>query len=123
LAVAAIASVLAFPFGAALWLVPLILWFSGPRQLQLGPRYLLCGNAIVYYGNVTRLTLSRAQGSLRLQSANGQVFVLERDKFPTGARGRQNRQEQGGHSTRWPARSSRRCARPPAAPNSAVSDR
>jgi hypothetical protein len=85
-AVAAIASVLAFPFGAALWLVPLIAWFSAPRQLQLGPRYLLCGNAIVYYANVKRVALSRAQGSLRLQSANGQVFVLERDKFPTGAR-------------------------------------
>ena len=56
------------------------------RQLQLGPRYLLCGNSIVYYANVNRLTLSGANGTLRLQSQNGKSFVLERDKFPTGAR-------------------------------------
>ncbi|MGB2881176.1 MAG: hypothetical protein WBC08_05310, partial [Rhodoferax sp.] len=48
--------------------------------------YLLCGNSIVYYANVNRLTLSGANGTLRLQSQNGKSFVLERDKFPTGAR-------------------------------------
>ena len=76
----------AFPAGALALLVPLIAWLSASKQLQLGPRYLLCGNTIVYYGNVRRLTLARAQGSLRVQSVNGQVFVLERDKFPTSAR-------------------------------------
>jgi hypothetical protein len=86
LAVAAVATLVVFPFGALLFAVPLVARLSAPRQLQLGPRYLLCGKAIVYYANVRRLALSRAQGSLRLQSANGQVFVLERDKFPTGAR-------------------------------------
>jgi hypothetical protein len=40
----------------------------------------------VYYGNVRRLTLSQARDSLQVQSANGRVFVLERDKFPTSAR-------------------------------------
>ena len=29
---------------------------------------------------------SSTKGSLHVQSANGQSFVLERDKFPTGAR-------------------------------------
>ena len=72
--------------GVALLLVPLVAWFSAPRQLQLGPRYLLCGNAILYYGNVKRLALSPAQGKLRLECVNGKSFVLERDKFPTGAR-------------------------------------
>ena len=86
LAVALGIAVLAFPPGALALLVPLVAWFSVSKQLQLGPRYLLCGQSIVYYGNVTRLTLARAQGSLRVQSASGQVFVLERDKFPTGAR-------------------------------------
>jgi hypothetical protein len=52
----------------------------------LGPRYLLCGQTIVYYANVKRLTLSRGTGTLRVQSNNGQSFVLERDKFPTNAR-------------------------------------
>lgn len=86
LAAAAVATLVVFPFGAVLFVVPLVVRLAAPRQLQLGPRYLLCGKAIVYYANVKRLALSRAQGSLRLQSANGQVFVLERDRFPSGAR-------------------------------------
>lgn len=86
LGLAALASLLAFPFGALLFIVPLGAWLSAPRQLLLGPRYLLCGKSIVYYANVKKLSLSKTKGSMRLQSANGQVFVLERDKFPTGAR-------------------------------------
>ena len=86
LAVAAAATLIMFPFGASLFVVPVVARLLVPRQLPLGPRYLVCGKAIVYYANVKRLVLSRAQGSLRLQSANGQVFVLERDRFPTGAR-------------------------------------
>ncbi|MFO1264592.1 MAG: hypothetical protein U1E84_14840 [Rhodoferax sp.] len=66
--------------------VPAVAWFSASRHLLLGPRYLLCGRTIVYYANVKRLTLSRATGTLRVQSNSGQDFVLERDKFPTGAR-------------------------------------
>ncbi len=86
LVVALLAMVIALPVGAVLLLVPLIAWFSAPRQLLLGPRYLLCGNAIVYFGNVKRMTLTRSQGKLRLECTNGKAFVLERDKFPTGAR-------------------------------------
>lgn len=86
LGLAALASLLMFPFGALLFVVPLVAWLSTPRQLLLGPRYLLCGKSIVYYANVKKLSLSKTKGSMRLQSANGQVFVLERDKFPTGAR-------------------------------------
>jgi hypothetical protein len=86
LALAALASLVVFPFGAVLFVVPLVAWLSSPRQLQLGPRYLLCGKAIIYYANVKKLSLSKTKGSMRLQSANGEVFVLERDKFPTGAR-------------------------------------
>ena len=72
--------------GAMLLLLPLGAWLSMPRLLLLGPRYLLCGKTVVYYANVRSLTLSPTQGVLRVQSANGQTFVLERDKFPTGAR-------------------------------------
>lgn len=86
LLVAAALAYRAFPPGAMLLLLPLIAWLSAPRLLLLGPRYLLCGKTVVYYANVKRLTLSPAQGVLRVQSANGQTFVLERDKFPTGAR-------------------------------------
>lgn len=84
-----VAAVLAYPApipGAMLFLLTLFAWMSAPRLLLLGPRYLLCGKTIVYYANVRSLTLSPTQGVLRMRSANGQTFVLERDKFPTGAR-------------------------------------
>lgn len=87
LAVAVVAIALTgSPAAMGLLVVPAIAWFSVPRQLLLGPRYLLCGNAIVYFGNVKRMTLTRSQGKLRLECVNGKAFVLERDKFPTGAR-------------------------------------
>jgi hypothetical protein len=77
---------LVFPVSLVPLLVPLIAWTTASRQLLLGPRYLLCGKTIVYYANVKRLTLARATGTLRVQLQSGQSFVLERDKFPTGAR-------------------------------------
>lgn len=85
-AVALLATVLAFPVGAALWLVPLLARATAGRYLQLGPRYLLCGDTIVYYGNVRRMALSRTRGTLELFGAEGPVLRLERDKFPTNAR-------------------------------------
>lgn len=74
--------------GIVLALVAAQVWVSAPRirTLQLGPRYLLCGQQIIYYGNVKGVVLSRAKGTLRVQANNGQVLVLERDKFPTNAR-------------------------------------
>lgn len=86
LVLAVFVTVLKFPHGAWLFFLPLVAYLSAGRQLLLGPRYLLCGKTIVYYGNVKHLTLSPVPGTLRVQSANGHVFVLERDKFPTGAR-------------------------------------
>ncbi|MES2952536.1 MAG: hypothetical protein V4858_28745 [Pseudomonadota bacterium] len=77
---------LAFVVCAVLVVAALVVWFSAPRELLLGPRYLLCGNTIVYFGNVKRMTLSPSHGKLRLECNNGKAFVLERDKFPTGAR-------------------------------------
>lgn len=74
------------PFSLLMLLVPLLAWATASRQLLLGPRYLLCGQTIVYYANVQRVTLTRGSGTLRVQSSNGQNFVLERDKFPTKAR-------------------------------------
>src|SRR3990167_5715060 len=80
------ATVLAFPAGAVLWVLPLLARLTAGRYLQLGPRYLLCGDSIVYYGNVRRLVLSRSSGTLELFGADGPVLRLERDKFPTNAR-------------------------------------
>lgn len=86
LAVAVVAGLVTFGIGAVLLLVPAVAYFTAGKQLKLGPRYLLCGKSIVYYANVKRVVRSGAKGSLQLQSANGQMFVLERDKFPTSAR-------------------------------------
>lgn len=83
---ALLATVLAFPAGALLWVLPLLARLTAGRYLQLGPRYLLCGDSIVYYGNVQRLVLSRSSGTLELFGADGPVLRLERDKFPTNAR-------------------------------------
>lgn len=75
-----------FPFSLLTLLVPVLAWATASKHLLLGPRYLLCGQTIVYYGNVKRLTLSRATGTLRVQAHNGKTFLLEREKFPTNAR-------------------------------------
>lgn len=76
----------AFVPGLVVLIVPVVAWFSAPRHLLLGPRYLLCGDRIVYYANVRRVVASASRGTLRLVSASGQSFTLERDKFPTAAR-------------------------------------
>jgi len=86
LAAGLLAGILVFPFGFVLLLVPLVARFSADCSLQIGPRYLLCGDTIVYYGNVRRLIRSRSMGTLALHCASGTVLLLERDKFPTSAR-------------------------------------
>lgn len=86
LAVAPVVAFFAFPVGVIALPLPLIAYFGAARKLSLGTRYLLCGNSIVYYANVARLTLSEAQGKLSVESRNGKIFVLERERFPTGAR-------------------------------------
>jgi hypothetical protein len=79
--------VLAFPVGAVLWLVPVVARLSAARYLQIGPRYLLCGDTILYYGNVQRMVLAKAEGRLTLYGAGkGKPLVIERSKFPTNAR-------------------------------------
>lgn len=74
------------PLGFAFLVGSLITFFARSKKLVLGPRYLLCGHEIVYYANVTKLVLSEMNGTLRLQTASGKTFVLEREKFPTNAR-------------------------------------
>ncbi len=83
-------AVLASASAAALLAVPLMAWLATPRQLLVGPRYLLCGNTIVYFGNVKRMTLSPALGKLRLECTSGTAFVLERRRFPRSTRTAEN---------------------------------
>lgn len=86
LVLAAIGSIVFFPFGLALFLVPAIIRVTVARQLLLGPRYLICGEAIVYYGNVDQVLVDRSSGKLTLVCAGNRRFAIERDKFPTNAR-------------------------------------
>lgn len=86
LALAAVGTIVFFPGGLALYLVPLLIWLTVPRQLALGPRYLVCGEVIVYYGNVDRIIVDHQAGRLTLVSAGDRRFSIERERFPTGAR-------------------------------------
>lgn len=86
LAVALLGSIFAFPAGIALWLIPLVIYASNAKKLYIGPRYLVCGQAIVYYANVLKVRLDEGEGTLALVCANDRAFVLDRAKFPTNAR-------------------------------------
>lgn len=79
-------SILAFPGGLLVFAIPLLIRFAVPRELLIGPRYLLCGSDIVYFGNVDKVVLDEARGRMTLISGARPCFVLEREKFPTNAR-------------------------------------
>lgn len=81
------------------WFVPLLVFlifglvqsgiFGAARQLELYPRYLLCGSQVVYFQSVKEARLMAESGELVLTYDNGRglrQFKLERDRFPTGAR-------------------------------------
>lgn len=75
-----------FPFGLLALGLPAMIYLAGGRTLSLGPRYLICGDQIIYYANVTALKLSEAEGTLSLQTGKAVPFVIERERFPTNAR-------------------------------------
>jgi hypothetical protein len=54
------------------------------KRLSLGPRYLLCGDKVVYYANVRKMELR--PGLLELRSVANEVFTLDLNRFPTNAR-------------------------------------
>jgi hypothetical protein len=86
LGVALVAVVALFPMGWFALLLPLIAYVTAPKMLYVGPRYLICGPRIVYFSNVTSIALEESAGTLRLVSSKTGNFLLERDRFPTGAR-------------------------------------
>lgn len=86
LAIAVLTTLLFFPFGAVGLLVPWAARLTAPRLLQIGPRYLLLGKQLFYYGNARQLMLSRAQGTLHLIDDDGRTLLLERSKLQTNAR-------------------------------------
>lgn len=74
------------PVGIIALIIGIIIYSAVTRNIMIGPRYLLCGQTIVYYANVVRITLYRNGSVLELHTAKGKAFILESDKFPTGAR-------------------------------------
>ena len=86
LLLAVLASILLFPFGFVALIVPVLVYSTRPRTLSIGPRYLICGNDIVYFANVTQMELVESSGHLRLQTASGKTLLIERERFPTNAR-------------------------------------
>lgn len=56
------------------------------RNLYLAPRYLICGNTIFYYKDITKMTLNSNLGLLIIYSEGREIFRLEKDLFPTNAR-------------------------------------
>ena len=86
LALAAVAALVAIPLSVFLCVVGFVALLARNRRLSVGPRYLICGKDIIYYGNVTQVALDEAAGRLDLILANGKRFSLIREKFPTRAR-------------------------------------
>ena len=74
------------PVGIFTLIIALVIYNSVPRTIMIGPRYLLCGQTIIYYINVVRIVLHRNGDAMELHTAKGNIFTLERDTFPTGAR-------------------------------------
>lgn len=83
---AALASLVFFPGGLLAFLVPGIAWLARQKRLYVGPRYLLCGDRILYYANVVRVSPNPRDGTLTLETNRGAPFVLERHRFATTAR-------------------------------------
>ena len=75
-----------FPMTLILGLVGVLMITRQPKQLCLGPRYIICGRKILYYANIKSVTLKADEGLLVLQSSTGQTLVLDQDKFQSNAR-------------------------------------
>jgi hypothetical protein len=75
-----------FPFSIMMGIVAVVAITRQPKQLCLGPRYIICGRKILYYANIQSVTLKEDQGLLVLQSSTGQTLVLDQDKFQSNAR-------------------------------------
>lgn len=85
----AVVSVAVFGFvlpGLVLTAIAVAVYTRSVKKIMVGPRRMVCGDDIVYYGNVVRMSLQEDAGVLQLETASGQRFVLSRDRFPTNAR-------------------------------------
>ena len=80
---------LLFPFGLLALILPAVVYLGGVRTMSLGPRYLICGDHILYYANVTEINLSEAEGVLRIKTGAKSLFEIDRNRFLTDTRNAQ----------------------------------
>jgi hypothetical protein len=82
--VTVVLTIAVFPPVLFLGIFGLILVFRQPKQIFIGPRYLICGKNILYYANVQRLILETDR--LILKTSTGGLLVVELEKFQSNAR-------------------------------------
>jgi hypothetical protein len=56
------------------------------KPLLIASRYLILGDLIIYYRNVSGVTLDKKQQTLTLNATRGKSITIAADKFPTNAR-------------------------------------
>jgi hypothetical protein len=56
------------------------------KPLLIASRYLILGERIIYYQNVTQARLDKTKQTLTINSGKGGNLVITADKFPTNAR-------------------------------------
>jgi hypothetical protein len=56
------------------------------KPLLIAGRYLILGDRIVYYRNVSQVRLDKQKQTLTINSDRGRNLVISADKFPTNAR-------------------------------------
>ncbi len=78
---------LLFPYGLLALIFPAIVYLQGVRIMSLGPRYLICGDHIFYYANVSEVNVSESEGVIRIKTGGKSEFEIERARFLTNARG------------------------------------
>ncbi len=64
----------------------LIALFASSKQILIGPRYLICGPHILYFANISRVERDNVAGRLILSNGDAMPLIIDREKFPTGAR-------------------------------------
>jgi hypothetical protein len=78
---ALVAARLFFPFGLLALAIPAMIYLRGERTLKIGPRYLICGERIVYYANVKNLTFSEHEKSICLRTGIKTQLTIEEKRF------------------------------------------
>ena len=79
------------PWCAVAFMLPLggiihLIRTGAQKGLIIGTRYLIAGDAIIYYGTVARAQLDRKRLVLTLVSERGKRLMIEAGKFPSNAR-------------------------------------